>query len=125
MRNNKILLSIVIANYNYGRFLEDAIASVLGQCENPIDVDGRPVLPIKGCSDECVELIICDADSKDNSVEVIHKHANSLAWWCSEKDDGQSAAFNKGFAQARGEWLTWLNADDIYLRDTFLKLSIT
>lgn len=43
------LVSIVIANYNYGRFLEEAICSVLEQ----------------SCQD--FELIVCDAASKDNS----------------------------------------------------------
>ena len=115
------LLSIVIANYNYGRYLEDAIRSVLDQ------------------ADERVELIICDAASSDNSVEIIKKYVNGLppnthvdewmsqssdhqdvampdqviTWWCSEKDGGQSAAFNKGFSHARGKYLTWLNADDV------------
>ena len=32
-----------------------------------------------------------------------------------EPDKGQSDAFNKGFAKARGEWFFWLNADDILL----------
>ena len=107
------LFSIIIANYNFGRFLEDAIQSVLAQ-----DMG------------EQVELIICDAASTDNSVEIIKKYANglppntplatnhqplttSIAWWCSEKDGGQSAAFNKGFSHARGRFLTWLNADDV------------
>ena len=55
------LLSIVIANYNYGRFLEDAIKSVIAQ-----EVGDK------------VELIICDAASTDNSVEIIKKYADGL-----------------------------------------------
>lgn len=98
------LLSIVIANYNYGRFLEEAIQSVLSQ----------------SCQD--FELIVCDAASKDNSVEVIKKYENRIAWWCSENDGGQSAAFNKGFSHARGRFLTWLNADDVMLPGTIANL---
>ncbi len=41
-----------------------------------------------------------------------------ISWWCSEHDEGQSAAFNKGFSHARGRYLTWLNADDIMLPGT-------
>lgn len=92
------LLSIVIANYNYGRFLEEAIRSVISQ-----DMGSK------------VELIICDAASTDNSVEVIKKFGNYISWWCSEPDGGQSAAFNKGFSHAKGRFLTWLNADDVLL----------
>ena len=57
----KPLFSIVIANYNFGRFLEDAIQSVIAQ-----DMGDQ------------VELIICDAASTDNSVEVIKKYAHGL-----------------------------------------------
>lgn len=127
------LLSIVIVTYNYGRFLETAIESVLSQ-----EMGNK------------VELLVVDGGSTDNSVEIIKKYAgetishvdrveerdvinhveqvdrvesstcsacstwlNKISWWCSEKDKGQSDAFNKGFAHAKGKYLTWLNADDI------------
>lgn len=118
------LLSIVIANYNYGRFLEESIQSVLSQ----------------SCKD--FEIIIVDGGSTDNSVEVIRKYAGGLpageskfevegeqrasssliSYWVSEKDRGQSDAFNKGFAKASGRFLTWLNADDVMLPGTIAKL---
>lgn len=93
-------LSIVIANYNYGKMLPVAIESVLSQ----------------DCND--YELIIVDGNSTDNSVEVIKHYAKHLSWWVSEPDKGQSNAFNKGFAHAKGVLLTWLNADDIMLPGT-------
>ena len=105
--NIQPFVSVVIANYNYGRFLDEAIQSVLNQA----------------CND--VELIICDAASTDNSVEVIKKYADRIAWWCSEKDKGQSDAFNKGFSHAKGRFLTWLNADDVMLPGTIEKLKAT
>lgn len=92
----KKLLSIVIANYNYGRFLGAAIRSVVEQ-------EG-----FGNC-----ELIVVDGGSNDNSVEIIKKFSDRIAWWVSEKDKGQSDAFNKGFSHAQGKYLTWLNADDI------------
>ena len=45
-----------------------------------------------------------------------------ISWWCTEQDNGQSEAFNKGFSHARGEWLTWLNADDIMLPNSLKKV---
>lgn len=115
------LLSIVIANYNYGRFLDEAIESICSQT----------------CQD--FEIIIIDGGSTDNSVEVIQRRAKGLqagelrradhargevAYWISEPDSGQSDAFNKGFAKARGRFLTWLNADDVMLPGTVEKLRI-
>lgn len=100
----KPLLSIVIVNYNYGRFLDEAITSVLNQ----------------SCRD--FELIVVDGGSTDNSLEVIKKYETRLSWWVSEPDKGQSDAFNKGFAHANGKYLTWLNADDAMCPGTIERL---
>jgi len=93
------LFSIIIANYNHGEFLGEAIRSVVRQT----------------CQD--FELIIVDGGSTDNSVHVIRNFQDRIAWWCSERDNGQSDAFNKGFAKAKGTYGCWLNADDIMMPD--------
>ena len=99
------LISVVIANYNYGCYLAEAIESVVSQ----------------GLESK-VELIVCDGGSTDNSVDVIKKYEKHIAWWCSERDEGQSDAFNKGFSHAKGKYLTWLNADDILLPGSLLRV---
>lgn len=97
-------ISIVTSNYNYGHFLEETIRSVLLQ--------GYPNL----------EYIIIDADSTDNSLEIIHKYAPWLAYYVSEKDKGQSDGINKGFYQATGKIYGWLNSDDIFCPNTLLEV---
>jgi len=97
MNNKTPLFTIVIANYNHGEFIEAAIQSILNQsCQN-------------------FELLIVDGGSTDGSLEIIKKYADKLSWWVSEKDNGQSHAFNKGFAKAKGEFYLWVNADDLLL----------
>jgi len=102
--SDKPLLSVVISNYNYGRYLEAAMRSVLDQSEND------------------VELIVIDGGSSDNSVDVIRRYADRIAYWVSEEDKGQSDAFNKGFAVAKGKYLTWLNADDVMPKGALAKI---
>lgn len=96
----KPFFSIVLVNYNTGKYLEEAIQSVLGQ----------------DCND--YEFIVCDAGSTDNSLGILEKYKDKFAWWVSEPDKGQSDAFNKGFSHAKGEFYTWINADDLMLPGT-------
>lgn len=96
------LFSIVIANYNHGLFLEAAILSILNQ----------------NCND--FELLIIDGGSTDNSLEIIKRYSKKISYWVSEKDKGQSDAFNKGFSKAKGQFYFWLNADDILLPNSLM-----
>lgn len=59
-----------------------------------------------------VEWIIIDGGSNDESVDVIHKYKDDVAYWVSERDHGIYNAMNKGVAQAHGEYVLFLNSGD-------------
>jgi glycosyltransferase involved in cell wall biosynthesis len=97
-------ISIVTPSFNQGQYLEKTIQSVLNQ--------NYPNL----------EYIIIDGGSTDNSLEIIKKYEKQLAYWISEKDNGQSEAINKGLSLCTGDIIAWINSDDYYEPDTFEKV---
>lgn len=99
-RTDFVKITVVMPSFNQAVFLEEAIQSVLSQ------------------SYPNLELIVLDAGSTDGSVDIIKKYADKITYWRSHPDEGQSAAFNEGFRMATGDFLTWLNSDDVMLPGT-------
>lgn len=60
------------------------------------------------------ELIIIDGGSKDRTVDLLRENRDKIAFWISEPDCGIYNAWNKGLAQAHGEWVCFLGADDYF-----------
>jgi glycosyltransferase involved in cell wall biosynthesis len=94
-------LSIITPSFNQGRFLEETILSVLNQ------------------GYELLEYIVIDGGSTDESVSIIRRYEDKLAYWESEKDRGQVHAINKGLERATGDILAFINSDDVYLPGAF------
>jgi glycosyltransferase involved in cell wall biosynthesis len=93
------LVSIVINNYNYGRFLGEAIDSALAQTYPN------------------AEVLVVDDGSTDNSREVIEDYRDRVIPVLKE-NGGQASAFNAGFAASSGEIVLFLDADDYLFPET-------
>lgn len=92
-----VKISIVTPSFNQAGFIERTLLSVLNQE-----------------TDFPVEHIVIDGGSTDVTLDILHKHADSIRY-ISEPDQGMQEALNKGFAISKGEIIGWLNSDDTYL----------
>ncbi|MGI9418675.1 MAG: glycosyltransferase family 2 protein [Geminicoccaceae bacterium] len=88
-------ISIVTLSFNQGRFLENAIRSVVDQ--QGVDLD----------------YIVVDPGSTDDSRSIINRYRNQLAHSIFERDQGPADGLNHGFARASGQIYGFLNADDV------------
>lgn len=86
------LVSVVIPAYNYGRYIGECIDSVLNQTYKNI------------------EIIVVDDESTDNTKDVCEQYPTVKYIW--QKNKGLSGARNTGITQAKGEYITCLDADD-------------
>lgn len=101
---NKLKISIVTPNYNYSKYIEQCILSVVQQ------------------DYENVEHIIVDDGSTDNSVEIIKKLQEKYPQkikLIQQENRGQTPAINRGLKEASGEIIGWINSDDYYSPNIF------
>ena len=92
---NEPLISAVIPTYNYGRFVADAVESVLAQTYRRL------------------EVIVVDDGSKDDTRERLAPYLDRIRYVYQE-NQGLSAARNTGIRTATGEWVALLDSDDLW-----------
>lgn len=99
---NQPLVSVVIPNYNYGRFLAQAIDSALAQTYPN------------------VEIIVVDDGSTDDSAEILKSYSDKIRR-IKQTNRGVSSARNNGTAASKGELVAFLDADDVWLPEKLEK----
>ena len=105
------LVSVVIPSYNTEKYIQEALNSLLTQ-----GIDNQ------------LEVIVIDDASQDKTVDVTKKWAKQYAHrlysfqhHCFDSNQGVSLARNKGIELAQGEWVIFLDSDDIFLNEAFFK----
>lgn len=91
------LISVIVPIYNVEKYINQCIDSIINQTYTNLEI----ILVDDGSPDNCGK--ICDEYAeKDNRIKVIHK-----------ENDGVSSARNKGIEETTGDWMTFVDADDI------------
>jgi glycosyltransferase involved in cell wall biosynthesis len=91
-------VSVVIPCYNGGRFLRETLESVLQQT--------HPAL----------EVIVVDDGSTDDSAAIAESYGPPVRV-IRQQNQGESVARNRGIDEARGEWVAFLDADDVWISE--------
>jgi glycosyltransferase involved in cell wall biosynthesis len=89
-------VSVIIPTYNRAGWVTEAVASVLAQtCRN-------------------FELLVVDDGSTDGTMEALAPFRGKLCYLRTRRNRGVAAARNLGAAAARGQWLAFLDSDDLW-----------
>jgi glycosyltransferase involved in cell wall biosynthesis len=97
------LVSVIVSNYNYARFLGQAIASVLNQ------------------SYPHVEILVVDDGSTDDSRGVIESYGDRITAIL-QPNTGQESTVNAGFEHSTGDIICFLDADDYFHPDKLSRI---
>jgi len=101
MATSTPLVSVVIPCYNYAHFLPDAVKSALSQQQEGLEV----------------EIIVVDDGSTDDTATVAQGFGSTIRY-IHQENQGLSAARNTGIRAARGDFLVFLDADDVLTSGT-------
>src|SRR5262249_10766879 len=98
-------VTVLITTYNYGRFIEQAIESVLSQ-EYPGDR---------------VQIVVVDDGSTDDTREVVKKYGSRIEYYLKE-NGGQCKALELGFEKAKRQTMAFLYATDLFFSIKFVRI---
>lgn len=101
-----MFVSVLINNFNYGRFLGACIESALTQTYPDI------------------EVIVVDDGSTDDSVLIAKSFADRVVL-IEQANTGQGGAYNAGFARAKGDIIIFLDADDLLGKDVVRQVVVS
>lgn len=100
------LVSVIIVTHNYGRFLKQAIGSVCAQTYGPV---------------ECIVVDDCSADDTSQILAEVTRNTPSIKVVINQKTLGQGASSRIGLKVTRGQYVVFMDADDVLMPDFILE----
>lgn len=93
------------------------LVSIITATFNAADLLSSTIKSIRDLTYDNIEWIIVDGASSDDTVDLIRQNEAAIDYWMSEPDHGIYDAWNKGVLLARGEWIAFIGAGDVYKPD--------
>jgi glycosyltransferase involved in cell wall biosynthesis len=101
--SNIFKVSVIIPAYNCAKFIEETLASVLNQTQAPF------------------EILVINDGSTDNTAEVVSKYPQIRL--INKPNQGPSAARNTGIQESKGNWIAFLDSDDLWHTEKLEKIA--
>lgn len=95
--------------------------TIITVCLNAADTIDKTLKSIISQSFKNIELIIFDGKSEDNTVDIIKKYKDNIAFFQSAKDDGVYDAMNRALEKASGDYVLFFNAGDTFCSEDVLE----
>jgi glycosyltransferase involved in cell wall biosynthesis len=98
------LVSVIIPAFNAERYLSEAIDSILSQTYRQL------------------EVIVVDDGSTDQSGKIAlgYAHQTGIVRYCHQRNGGIGSARNRGLEEAHGDFVAFLDADDLWTKDKLI-----
>jgi glycosyltransferase involved in cell wall biosynthesis len=100
--------------------MNDYSFSIITVCKNNDKTIEKTIKSVVFQLYKNVEYIIIDGGSEDNTIPIIKNYREKIDYFVSEKDNGIYEAMNKGICVAKGEIISFINADDFFFSEKVL-----
>lgn len=101
--------------------IEFTTLTVATVCYNAAEALEKTIQNVAAQTYPNIEYLVIDGNSNDNTLEIIKKYESSISNWISEEDNGIYDAMNKAIKLAKGDYILFMNAGDMFSKNTIIE----